>query len=84
MEKIKQKPHSSRYQEAKAKITANKLYKLEDAISLAKDTSLAKFDATLELHVQTKKAKLKTSVILPHTFGKAKRVEGVNQSSLQP
>ncbi|HET9098658.1 MAG TPA: 50S ribosomal protein L1 [Candidatus Saccharimonadales bacterium] len=39
------------YRQDSQKVDKNKLYSLEEAIKLAKDTSHVKFDATVELHV---------------------------------
>lgn len=61
-------------------IDKNKVYVIEEAVALAKKTSNAKFDATLEvamnLNLDVKKAdqQLRGAVVLPHGTGKSKRI----------
>lgn len=65
---------------ANAKVDANKAYTLKEASALVKDTSVAKFDASVDLHVRLgvdpKKADqaIRGTVTLPHGTGKTKRV----------
>lgn len=69
-----------RYTQALQLIDKNKVYSIEEAISLAKKTSTVKFDAAIEAHfhlnVDTKKTdqKVRTQVLLPHGNGKSVRV----------
>ena len=62
------------------KIDKTKLYDVEEAIKLAKDTANSKFDATLEvamnLNLDVKKAdqQLRGAVILPNGTGKSKKI----------
>jgi large subunit ribosomal protein L1 len=71
---------SKRMTELSAKVDKNKVYPLDEAIALAKETSKVKFDASVEVHIQTginpKKSEqqVRTSVILPHGTGKTKTV----------
>ena len=64
----------------KAKIDANKVYSLDEALQLVKDTSNVKFDAAVEVHarlgIDTKKSdqQVRTTVSLPHGTGKTKKV----------
>ncbi len=61
-------------------VDKNKGYSLEEAVSLAKKTSNAKFDSTLEvamnLNLDVKKAdqQLRGAVVLPHGTGKSKKI----------
>ncbi|MBZ4188239.1 50S ribosomal protein L1 [Niabella sp. 3A5MI-3] len=65
---------------ANAKVDANKAYSLKEASALVKDTNVAKFDASVDLHVRLgvdpKKADqaIRGTVTLPHGTGKTKRV----------
>ncbi|MDR1521613.1 MAG: 50S ribosomal protein L1 [Streptococcaceae bacterium] len=67
-------------QEALAKIDQNKNYSLKEAISLAKDTNIAKFDATVEvayrLNVDPKRAdqQIRGANVLPNGTGKVQKV----------
>lgn len=78
----KAKVRSQKYQEAKKKIDRNRLYSLKDAVALAKETSTSKFDGTLELHMVVRKEGLSVNVDLPHSTGKAKKVEVADDKTL--
>ncbi|MBP7272708.1 MAG: 50S ribosomal protein L1 [Saprospiraceae bacterium] len=62
------------------KVIADKLYTLQEAMSLVKEINVAKFDASVDVHVRLgidpRKADqaLRGSVSLPHGTGKTKRV----------
>ena len=66
--------------ELKGKVDKTKSYPLSEAITLVKDTSTVKFDASIELHVRlginTKKSdqQIRSTVVLPHGTGKTKRI----------
>ncbi|MBT7553507.1 50S ribosomal protein L1 [bacterium] len=67
---------SKRLKEAKAKIEVEKVYSIEEAIKLVKETSQVKFDASVEVHtrlgIDPKKGDqiIRGSVTLPHGTGK--------------
>lgn len=62
------------------KVDANKLYSLNEASKLVKETTTCKFDASVDLHIQLgvdpKKADqaIRGTTALPHGTGKTKRV----------
>src|SRR5438128_6491211 len=71
---------SKKRKAANAKVDSNKLYTLKDASTLVKDVNIAKFDASVDLHIRLgvdpKKADqaIRGTVSLPHGTGKTKRV----------
>jgi len=74
------KKHGKKYVEASKKVEANKVYSAADAIKLVKETSVTKFDATVEvaikLNIDAKKTdqNLRGSFVLPNGTGKTKRI----------
>ena len=71
---------SKKYVEASSKIEKNKLYTIEEACKLVKETSVTKFDSSVELamnlNLDTKKAdqQLRGAIVLPNGTGKSARV----------
>ncbi len=74
------KKRSKKYNEALSKIEKGRAYTKEEAIKLVKETSIAKFDASVEvamrLNLDTKKAdqQLRGAIVLPKGTGKNVRV----------
>ncbi len=74
------KKFGKKYVEASKNIEKNKEYTLEEAIKLVKETSITKFDSTVDvainLNVDPKKAdqQLRGSFVLPHGTGKTKKI----------
>ncbi|MGM0219838.1 50S ribosomal protein L1 [Enterococcus sp. AZ126] len=71
---------SKKMQDALKKVEATKVYPVAEAIALAKETNIAKFDATVEvayrLNVDPKKAdqQIRGAVVLPNGTGKTQSV----------
>ena len=69
-----------KYTEAASKVEKGKLYTALEATTLVKETSVAKFDESVELvlrlNLDTKKAdqQLRGATVLPNGIGKTKRV----------
>lgn len=77
------KARGKKYKIARKKIDNNKLYKLPEALKLVKDTSFAKFDGTVEMHLVTKRDGISQNVKLPYSTGKKKRVEIADAETLK-
>lgn len=71
---------SKKRKAAESKVDSNKQYSLTEASSLVKQVNVAKFDASVDLHIRLgvdpKKADqaIRGTVTLPHGTGKTKRV----------
>lgn len=71
---------SKRMDALRAKVDANKVYSVDEAVKLAKETSGVKFDAAIEVHanlgIDTKKTEqqVRATMVLPHGTGKSKKV----------
>ncbi len=63
-----------------AKVDKNKVYSIDEAIKLIKETSGVKFDASVEVHanlgIDPKKGEqqIRSTVVLPHGIGKTKKI----------
>lgn len=72
--------HGKKYLAALAKIDLEKEYSAREAVALAKETSITKFDSTVEVHMRTtldsrqSDQQLRDVVVLPHGLGKTVRV----------
>ena len=69
-----------KYQEAAAKVDAEKEYAPDEAVSLVKETSITSFDSTIEVHMRLgvdprhADQQVRDVVMLPHGLGKTVRV----------
>ena len=74
------KNRSKKYKDAVSKIEKNKVYSKNEAVKLVKETSISKFDGSIEiamrLNVDPKKAdqQLRGAIVLPKGTGKTVRV----------
>jgi len=72
--------HGKKFQEAQKKVNPATNYAPKDAIDLLKETSITKFDATVEIHLRTgldprqADQQVRDVVVLPNGLGKAVRV----------
>ncbi len=72
--------HGKKYLAALAKVDIDKLYAPREAVALAKETTITKFDATVEVHLRMgldprqADQQVRDVVVLPHGLGKTVRV----------
>jgi large subunit ribosomal protein L1 len=72
--------HGKKYMEQLAKVNVEENYSPREAVTLAKETSYAKFDATIEVHMRMgldprqADQQVRDVVVLPHGLGKKVRV----------
>ena len=74
---------SKRMQTAIALVDKTKIYQLDEAITLVKQTSTVKFDASVEVHVclgidpAKSDQQIRATVNLPHGTGKTKKIAAI-------
>ena len=72
--------HGKKFLEASKKVDRQKYYSVKEAIELAKETSVTKFDSTIEVHMKTgldprqADQQIRDVVVLPNGLGKTVRV----------
>lgn len=74
---------SKSYQTKAALVDKNKVYSLSEALKLLPELKRAKFDETVEVHINTTDKGVSGSVTLPHGTGKQTRVAIANSSNAQ-
>jgi len=79
--KIKQR--GKKYLEIKKLVDVNKKYTLEEAVSLLKKMKSAKFDESVELHLNIDQAGLRGEVTLAHSTGKSIRIKIVDDKVIE-
>ncbi len=77
------KVRGKRYLQAKAKVAIGKLYSIKDAVALVKETSFSSFNGTVEMHLVIKKDGFSTSVSLPYSSGKTKKIEVADDKTIE-
>ena len=68
--KTKARQRSKRYRDALIQVDRNRRYPLSEAVALLKKLEGTKFDATVELHINTTEKGINGQVTLPHGSGK--------------
>ncbi len=77
------KKHGDKYAKAKKQVDPKAVYKLTDAIELLKKISFAKFDESVELHLNVLKDGMRGEVSLPHSTGRTVRVAILDDAVLK-
>lgn len=78
--KSAKKRRSNSYTDIAKIIDKNKKYSLKEALALLPKLKRAKFDETVELHINTLEKGVSGNVSLPHGTGKQIKIEIVNQT----
>lgn len=73
---------SANYKSKAMEVDKTRTYPLSEALELLKKINLAKFDETVELHINTVEAGINGTVKLPHGTGKELRIAVVNDEVL--
>lgn len=71
---------STKYKDVAKKVDVAKFYSLTEALSLLPELKIAKFDETIELHINTVDKGISGNVTLPHGTGKQIRIAIANQT----
>ncbi len=74
------KARSDKYLAALQIVDKNKKYALKEALGILPKIKIAKFDETVELHINTLEKNVSGNVTLPHGTGKEIKIEIANQS----
>lgn len=74
----KKQKHSKKYLEVATQVEKFKKYSLNEALAILPKLTVAKFDETVELHINTIEKGISGNVTLPHGTGKEVRVEVLN------
>ena len=70
----KKQSRSRRYQQARALVDRTITYPLDQAIALVKKTSVTRFDASVEAHLNVTETGLKAEIQFPHSTGRTTKV----------
>lgn len=76
----KSQRHSKNYTKAASQVDKNKQYALDEALEILPKLQRAKFDETVELHINTTDKGISGNVTLPHGTGKETKVAIANAS----
>lgn len=71
---VQKKTRSEKYKTVAKLVEKNKLYTLKEALEILPKLTVAKFDETVELHINTTETGISGTISLPHGTGKAVRV----------
>lgn len=80
---IKKRERSERYVQARSMVDRTHQYGIEEAVELVKRTDYARFDSTLNMHINLRKEIKPLEVAMPHSTGKKVRVAILNDEVLE-
>lgn len=80
--RTKIRSRGKRYKEALMKVDRSKFYTIGEALELLRTISLAKFDSTVELHINVGEKGIRGTLSLPHGTGKEVRVAVAEATSI--
>lgn len=78
--KSQKQARSDKYTKVAEKVDKTKVYKLQEALTILPELQVAKFDETVELHINTTETGVSGAVTLPHGTGKQVRVAIIDGS----
>ncbi|MBI2007082.1 MAG: hypothetical protein HYS83_00010 [Candidatus Blackburnbacteria bacterium] len=79
----REKQKGKRYLAMRTKVDPAKNYTTEEAAELVKETSFSRFNGTVELHLVLNRGNLNTSVELPYSTGKSRRIEIASDQTIE-
>ena len=74
--------NGKKIKQARTQVDKNKLYEPKEAIELLKKVNIAKFNATVTLHINLKERLPKVEITFPYSTGKTKQIEIVTDETL--
>lgn len=80
---VQKKSRSRRYRDARALVDRTHTYPLDEAITLVKKTSVTRFDASVEAHLNVTETGLKAEIQFPHSTGRTTKVAIANDKVLE-
>lgn len=78
------KKRSKKYQEVCKDLDRSKTYPIDEAVDMVKKLSYAKFNATIEAHINTAQTGLRGFISLPYASGKKLRILAFPPAKLTP
>lgn len=76
------KVRGKKYKAVRAKVDRTKTYPLPEAVKLVKNTSMTRFDGSVEVHLNVADTKVRGEVELPYFKAKAKKVKIADEKLL--
>lgn len=81
--KPRAKKRSRHYLKTQKKVDRHKSYLLPEAVKLVKETSISKFNGSVEVHLNVNEAGLRGEVSFPHSVGKKQNIRIFDESLIK-